>query len=54
MERGDVLTLNQHIHDPLEVHVGSRKKFTAQPGKKRNHMAVQILEKTEEGEEQHE
>lgn len=54
MERGDVLTLKQHIHDPLEVHVGSRKKFTARPGKKRSHMAVQILEKIEEGEEQHE
>src|SRR5690606_20360463 len=42
LQIGDVISLNRKIDEPLIVKVGETPKFTAQPGKLRNRMAVQI------------
>ncbi|WP_438317624.1 flagellar motor switch protein FliM [Sporosarcina sp. FA9] len=44
LQRGDVISLDQKIDDPLIVKIGELPKFTAQPGHLRNRMAVQIIE----------
>lgn len=44
LERGDVITLNQGIKEPLAVYVGEFMKFKGMPGLSGNKMAVQITE----------
>jgi flagellar motor switch protein FliM len=41
---GDVIQLNARIDDPLTIKVGEIPKFTAQPGKSNNRLAIQIIE----------
>ncbi|WP_017727320.1 flagellar motor switch protein FliM [Halalkalibacterium ligniniphilum] len=50
LDVGDVIELNQPINQPLQVNVGGWKKFLAQPGKLKNHVAVQVTEVIEEAE----
>ncbi len=47
---GDVIELNQSIANPLQVMVGGKLKYYAQPGKLKNKMAVQVTEVFEEAE----
>lgn len=51
LEKGDVISLNRKIDDPLIVKVGDIPKFTAQPGHLKSWMAVQIIEKLTGGDE---
>ncbi|PIC65626.1 flagellar motor switch protein FliM [Sporosarcina sp. P13] len=44
LQIGDVISLDTQIEEPLKIRIGDTTKFTAQPGKMRNRMAVQILE----------
>ena len=48
---GDVLELKQKINDPLVVKVGDLPKFTAQPGKLKKQMAIQIIEPLKGGDD---
>ncbi len=50
LDVGDVIELDQNIHDPLVVKVGDIPKFTAQPGKIHRKLAVQILDLLKGGE----
>ncbi|KGX88439.1 flagellar motor switch protein FliM [Pontibacillus litoralis] len=45
----DVIHLNQSIAEPLALNVDDEKKFLVQPGKKKNKVAVQILEEYKGG-----
>ena len=51
LQLGDVISLNTSIEEPLTIRIGDKPKFTAQPGKLRNRMAVQILEILNTGED---
>ena len=48
---GDVLELKQKIDDPLTIKIGNIPKFTAQPGKLKKHMAIQIIEPLKGGDD---
>ncbi|KMK77225.1 flagellar motor switch protein FliM [Alkalihalobacillus pseudalcaliphilus] len=48
LDKGDVIELNNLITEPLTVYVGGEAKFSAQPGKLKKQMAVQVTEKLEE------
>ncbi|ARD49304.1 flagellar motor switch protein FliM [Sporosarcina sp. P37] len=52
LQPGDVISLDTSIEEPLTVRIGEKPKFTAQPGKLRNRMAVQILEILNSGEDE--
>lgn len=54
LDRGDVIALNKSIDEPLIVKIGEIPKFTAQPGKLKNKMAIQIIETIEEGDDENE
>ncbi|SNZ09649.1 flagellar motor switch protein FliM [Terribacillus aidingensis] len=54
LREGDVLMLNQSIDAPLQVKVDNQVKFKAQPGKKKNRMAIQIMEEIDTGGEENE
>jgi flagellar motor switch protein FliM len=54
LDQGDVLELNQAIDQPLMMKVGEQSKFLGQPGKKRNRLAVQIIETLSKGVENNE
>ncbi|QXE03105.1 flagellar motor switch protein FliM [Terribacillus sp. DMT04] len=54
LQEGDVLMLNQSIDAPLQVKVDNQVKFKAQPGKKKNRMAIQIMEEIDTGGEENE
>jgi flagellar motor switch protein FliM len=54
LREGDVLMLNQPIDAPLQVKVDNQVKFNAQPGKKKNRMAIQIMEEIDTGGEENE
>ncbi|MGZ0085254.1 flagellar motor switch protein FliM [Caldibacillus thermoamylovorans] len=43
LEVGDVIQLEQSIHEPLVVKIGHIPKFIGQPGKRNKKLAVQIL-----------
>jgi flagellar motor switch protein FliM len=43
LEVGDIIELEQSIHQPLLVKVGNIPKFIGQPGKRNKKLAVQIL-----------
>jgi flagellar motor switch protein FliM len=45
---GDVIPLNQSIHNPCEVYVGNKLKFKAVPGLEGKKMAISIKEILEE------
>ncbi|PID16506.1 flagellar motor switch protein FliM [Sporosarcina sp. P34] len=51
LQLGDVISLDTSIEEPLTIRIGEKPKFTAQPGKLRNRMAVQILEILTTGED---
>ncbi|WP_313234468.1 flagellar motor switch protein FliM [Sporosarcina ureae] len=51
LQLGDVISLDTSIEEPLTIRIGEKPKFTAQPGKLRNRMAVQILEILNTGED---
>ena len=51
LQLGDVIQLNTKIEDPLLIKVGEIPKFTAQPGKLKNRMAVQVIETVKGGED---
>ncbi|WP_175989003.1 flagellar motor switch protein FliM [Bacillus sp. Marseille-Q1617] len=51
LDRGDVIQLNARIDDPLTIKVGEIPKFTAQPGKSNNRLAIQILESLKGGDD---
>lgn len=44
LEQGDVISLERKIDDPLLIKVGGVPKFTAQPGRLKNRMAIQIID----------
>lgn len=50
----DVIPLNRRLEDPLVVKVEESPKFLAQPGKKNQHLAVQIMEIISEGDDENE
>jgi len=51
LDVGDVIQLNKSIEAPLILKVGNIPKFTVQPGKLKNKMAVQVLEQLKGGED---
>ncbi|WP_062048731.1 flagellar motor switch protein FliM [Bacillus sp. JCM 19034] len=51
LANGDVIELNQSIHEPLTVRVGGENKYNAQPGISKNRVSIQITEVIEEVEE---
>ncbi|SOC35543.1 flagellar motor switch protein FliM [Ureibacillus acetophenoni] len=51
MNIGDVIQLDKKIEDPLVLKVGNLPKFTVQPGKLNNKMAVQIMDTLKGGDE---
>lgn len=51
LDVGDVIQLNKSIETPLILKVGNIPKFTVQPGKLKNKMAVQVLEQLKGGED---
>ncbi|HEY4552916.1 MAG TPA: flagellar motor switch protein FliM [Bacillaceae bacterium] len=54
LDRGDVIELNSRIDEPLTIKVGEIPKFTGQPGKQNNKLAVQLLDNIQEGDEENE
>jgi flagellar motor switch protein FliM len=44
LDIGDVIQLNARIEDPLTIKIGEIPKFTGQPGRSNNKLAIQILE----------
>lgn len=48
---GDVIELNQLIHQSLLIKIGDIPKFKGQPGKMQKKIAVQVLETLKEGDE---
>ncbi|WP_017187652.1 flagellar motor switch protein FliM [Alkalibacillus haloalkaliphilus] len=46
LNEDDVIMLNQEIDQPLKLFVNDEPKFYVQPGKKKRHMAVQVLGET--------
>ncbi|GAA5415113.1 flagellar motor switch protein FliM [Paraliobacillus ryukyuensis] len=51
LKPNDVMQLNQSIEDPLVMKADNESLFYVQPGKKKNKLAVQILEEIEKGEQ---
>ncbi|NSL51175.1 flagellar motor switch protein FliM [Calidifontibacillus erzurumensis] len=46
---GDVIQLDQHIDQPLEIRIADHPKFIGQAGKKNQHLAIQIIDKIKGG-----
>lgn len=51
MNIGDIIQLDKKTEDPLVLKVGNLPKFTVQPGKLNNKMAVQIMDTLKGGDE---
>ncbi|KSU62522.1 flagellar motor switch protein FliM [[Bacillus] enclensis] len=51
LDSGDVIQLNAKIDDPLTIKIGEIPKFTGQPGKSNNKLAIQILETLKGGDD---
>ncbi|QHS22256.1 flagellar motor switch protein FliM [Virgibacillus sp. MSP4-1] len=51
LKENDVIQLEQSIEEPLTVYVHQEPKFQAQPGKRKNNLAVQILNEINRGDE---
>ena len=43
LQTNDVIKLDQSIHDPLKLYVDEEPKFYVHPGKKNNHLSVQVI-----------
>ncbi|WP_243386868.1 flagellar motor switch protein FliM [Bacillus kexueae] len=54
LQEGDMIRLESMVTDPLTVKVGEVPKFTGQPGKVKNRLAVQILDVINRGEDENE
>jgi flagellar motor switch protein FliM len=50
LKEGDVVLLDKNTGAPLDVVIGTRRKFVARPGRVGNRLAVQIVGKAEEPE----
>lgn len=50
LDIGDVIELNQAIHQPLVMKVSGISKFIGQPGKVNKKLAIQVLDTLKEGE----
>lgn len=48
---GDVIQLDQHVDKPLRIKIADHTKFIGQPGKVKQNIAIQILDKIEGGED---
>ncbi|MGG0657943.1 flagellar motor switch protein FliM [Rummeliibacillus pycnus] len=51
LQFGDVIQLNQKISEPLILNVGGIPKFTVQPGKLKNRMAIQVIDSLKGGDD---
>lgn len=51
LHTNDVIRLKQPIEEPLCLTIDNDPKFYVQPGKSKKHMAVQVLERVKEGNE---
>ena len=51
LQPGDVIMLDSKINDPVEIMVGSRKKYLGKPGTLGSKMAVQISSVVKEGDD---
>lgn len=51
LQQGDVIQLDQNITHPLTIKVDNIPKFTAQPGKVKKRMAVQVIESFKGGDD---
>ncbi len=51
LHTNDVIRLKQPIEEPLRLTIDNAPKFYVQPGKSKKHMAVQVLERVKEGNE---
>jgi len=54
LQKGDIITIDRAINDPLTIKVGNVPKFIGQPGKINNRIAVQILDLIKRGEDEDE
>ena len=52
LQKEDIIVLNTQIDDPLKMLVEAEPKYTVQPGKRKEKLAVQVLDVLEEGGEQ--
>ncbi|HEX7058030.1 MAG TPA: flagellar motor switch protein FliM [Bacilli bacterium] len=51
---GDVITLNKPLGEGLDIRVGDKLKFYANPGKVKDRLAIQISEVIDKGEDEYE
>ncbi|MRH42268.1 flagellar motor switch protein FliM [Aquibacillus halophilus] len=51
LNENDVIQLNQSIDTPLKLNIDKQQKFHVQPGKRRNKIAVQVIEEIKGGNE---
>jgi flagellar motor switch protein FliM len=51
LQTGDVVKLTTNIERPLDIMVGTKRKFTALPGTKGRNIAISIEDIIEEGSE---
>jgi len=51
LQPGDVIMLDSKVNDPVEIMVGSRKKYLGKPGTMGSKMAVQISSVLKEGDD---
>ncbi|WP_158737700.1 flagellar motor switch protein FliM [Alteribacillus sp. YIM 98480] len=49
LHEGDVIELDQNIHEPLLLVTGGEPKYYGQPGQLKSNMAIQITEEIKEG-----
>jgi flagellar motor switch protein FliM len=49
LKQGDIIRLNNTIHDQITLKVNGKAKFLAQPGIKRGKVSVQIIDEIQEG-----
>ncbi len=49
LQMGDIIRLDSHVDDELEVYVGNIKKFKAMPGSSKNNYAVRVTSVLREG-----
>lgn len=51
LDVGDVIQLDQSIHEPLIIKIGDVPKFIGQPGKRNKRLAIQVLDTLKGGED---
>src|SRR5699024_1133161 len=52
LKKGDIVTLDQSIDQPLRLVINNEPKMYVQPGKVKNRVAVQIIDEIKGGNEQ--